>query len=334
MSLGTRVGLIGAGAIAGSHAEAMAAAGVRCVGVADLRIEAASALASKLGVEAFADFRDLAAKGIDAAIVCTPPNSHESIAVWLMNEGIHVLCEKPIATHRQAAVNMCKAARNAGVVLTMATKFRFVDDVAEALSRMRRGDLGTIELVENTFASRVDMTSRWNSNPAISGGGVWMDNGCHSVDLVRHVLGPVHQVMAVSPIRLQSLVVEDTTHAYLLSEKDTPAHIELTWSYSKEAPYLRIIGSEGEISLGWKESRFARRSGGAPEVFGTGYRKQDAFRRNLENFLAAVRGEKSLVTSLEDALASVEVLEAGYSSMRRQSWAPVDSTLSRLAVVA
>ena len=76
-----------------------------------------------------------------------------------MDHGIHVLCEKPFAIDLDHAKMMLAASKRNCVAITMASKFRYVDDVVRAKSIVTSGILGELVLFENAFTSRVDMTT-------------------------------------------------------------------------------------------------------------------------------------------------------------------------------
>jgi predicted dehydrogenase len=148
-----------------------------------------------MGCESYRTYEDLLnGAGCDAVIVCTPPATHPEIALFFIERGIPVLCEKPLAIDVASALAICDAADRKGVVMAMASKFRYVDDVIRAKSLIASGVLGEILLFENAFTSKVDMSKRWNSDPAMSGGGVLIDNGTHSIDIARYLLEPVAEV--------------------------------------------------------------------------------------------------------------------------------------------
>ena len=202
------IGLIGAGGIARQYATAFEnSKEVRVVGVADTRRESSSALAARLGCSAFDSHRAMLDEvgPLDAVVICTPPNSHEPISIDFLERGVHVLCEKPLALDTASASRMLEAAAKSGAILTMASKFRYVQDVVRARNLVASGILGEIVLFENTFTSRVPMTSRWNSDREISGGGVLIDNGTHSVDIMRYFLGPLASVQVVEGKRVQGI---------------------------------------------------------------------------------------------------------------------------------
>lgn len=315
--------LVGAGGIAQSYAQAFEShPDARLVAVADVRADAAAALAARFGCPAFGPHADLlAAVRPDAVVICTPPNTHEEVATAFARRGVHVLCEKPFTLTPASARRMADEARRAGVLLTMASKFRYVDDVTRARDIIARGTIGEVVLFENAFTARVDMANRWNADPAVAGGGVLVDNGTHSVDLTRYFLGPLAEVHCVEGKRVQQLRVEDTVRVFVRSAAGVMGTVDLSWSLNKELDwYVTVYGSKGTIQVGWKQSRYRVQGEADWVVFGAGYQKVAAFRSQLANFARAIRGTEPLVISVDDAIASVDVIEAAYRSLRASPW--------------
>jgi len=329
-----RFGLVGAGAIAQAYAQAFSqTTAAKLVAVADSRREAAEKMADAAQCQAFTDAETMAdAVELDAVLVCTPPSTHRDICCALLERGIHVLCEKPLAITSADAEAMIAAAEARGLHFTMASKFRYVADVQKAKELIANGTIGEVVLFENVFTGRVDMSTRWNSNPEIAGGGVLIDNGTHSVDVARFCLGELAEVQAMEGNRIQLLPVEDTAKMFIRSRQGVLGSIDLSWSVSKELPYfIAVYGSEGTILVGWRESKFRRAGDAEWTVFGAGYDKFAAFRGQIENFARVVRGEESLVVTPEDALASVQVIEAAYRSLARGAWEPITEPTAELA---
>lgn len=323
--------LIGAGGIAQTHLQAFAKTNLASLkAVVDVRLESAQAVAAAMHCKAFSDVaaipNDLS---IDAAIVCTPPSTHPQICAQLAKRGCHVLCEKPVATRLSIALDMIETAAKAETILTMASKFRYVEDMVYAKQLITSGVLGDILLFENTFAGHVDMTKRWNSNPAISGGGVLIDNGTHSVDIVRYLLGPLDSIQTIEGLRSQDLPVEDTVRIHAKTSKGTLAAMDLSWSINKQTPwYASIYGTQGTVLIGWKESKYKRAVDTDWTIFGRGYDKVQAFTSQLNNFCNAIHGIEPLLITSEDAIASAEAIERAYESMKKDDWITLNPTTS------
>ena len=329
MTEALRLGLIGAGAISQAYIKALEGSTIaRWAGMADIRPEAAKAAAETMECAAYTSYQDLVEKaGVDAVIICTPPATHTEIALHFLEQGIPVLCEKPLSVDVEGAKAIVDAAEKKGVVLAMASKFRYVDDVIRTKSLIASGVLGDILLFENAFTAKVDMSKRWNTDPKVSGGGVLIDNGTHSVDIVRYLLGPIAEVLAVEGKRSQNGAVEDTANLFLRTQTGTPATVDLSWSINKELnTYLRIYGTNGTILVGWRESKFRQSSSPDWVVFGRGYDKNQAFGRQVANFCHRVLGSEPLLISNEDAVASVAVIQAAYDSLAERRWISVPKT--------
>lgn len=320
-----KFGLVGAGGIAQAYAQAFNES--KCcelAAIADVRPDAAAALAEIVGGNAYGDYKELANVELDAVIVATPPATHPEIACFFMERGTPVLCEKPLTTNVADAEKMIDAAAKAGVQFTMASKFRYCDDVIKAKGILASGVLGDVLQFENAFTAKVDMSKRWNSQEEISGGGVLIDNGTHSVDIIRYFLGGIDSVLVVDAGGTQGLKVDENVKMLAKTKNDVTASVDLTWGINKELPYfISIYGTNGTLHIGWRESKYKLNSSPDWTVFGRGYDKVASFKGKIENFAKALRGKEPLFITPADALASVQVIDAAYKSMRQNLWQPV-----------
>ncbi len=191
------VALIGGGNIAKAHVAAAKESGgrVRIAAVVDPVDAAREAIIRDTGAAGFASIDALLASpeasGIRAAIVATPPNTRLRIVRSLVERDIAVLAEKPLAhTFSDAQRLNDLAQRHPHVVTAVGYCHRFTPAIAEMKKRLQAGEIGEVSRFENTFACYLPkMRSHWMSDPAVSGGGSFIDTGCHSLDLFLHLLG-------------------------------------------------------------------------------------------------------------------------------------------------
>lgn len=319
--------LVGCGLIARAYLQALARVPeLQLCAFVDRDERASAALQATHTVPSFPTLEALWQAGLRpaAALVLTPPDTHEALSTWLLQHGVHVLCEKPLAPSIAAAERMLATARASHRRLMMGSKFRYTADVYKAHQLLDSGFCGETVLYENVFCSHVDMTQRWNAVATHSGGGVLVDNGCHSVDLARFLLGPIARVQAQFGKRAQRIDVEDTARLLFTSQNGTLGSIDLSWSMHKETPaYVRIHGTRGTIEIGWQQSRCKATGTGEWQVFGNGYDKVAAFAAQLANFAAVLRDREAPVIDDADALASVVVVDCAYRSQREERWLPV-----------
>ncbi|MDO9383506.1 MAG: Gfo/Idh/MocA family oxidoreductase [Hyphomicrobiaceae bacterium] len=333
-----KIGIVGVGAIAQAHIKALEDASFgKVVAIADIRPEAAKAAAEAVGAKGFTSHEDmLKSEALDGVVICTPPNTHPEIARAFLARSIPVLCEKPVAIDIAGAEAMLAAGRQSKTLVTMASKFRYVEDVIKLRSIIASGLLGEILLLENAFVSPADMSKRWNSQPAVSGGGVLIDNGTHSVDIIAYLLGPIREVLAVTSTFSPDLQVDDNVTLVAKTASGAMAKVDLSWTFDKQQPnFISVYGTQGTAHIGWRGSKYKQKSSSDWIEFGPGYDKVAAFRNNLANFCAAIdRSEPPLIT-MADAIASVYVIKAAYESAQTNGWVRVGtSNVSGLEVVA
>ncbi len=328
---GFKIGIVGCGRISQSYLAALKECPeIRLTAVMDVREEAAKATAEAAGCAYFTNLERFARESaIDGAIVCAPPNEHRLITCTLMECGIHVLCEKPFATCIGDAEAMIRASHETNRILMMASKFRYVEDVIRARAMITSGMLGQVLFFENWFCAKVNMRDRWNSDPEIAGGGVLIDNGTHSVDIARYLLGPICRVCANEARRVDELPVEDTANLAFTTESGTLGSIQLSWSLRGERPdYISLRGTEGCVSIGWAESKYQHNGHREWVNFGTGYNKVEAFKRQMLNFIGTIQGSANPIITLDEALCSVKVIDAAYRSLHEQAWVNLEGIAS------
>lgn len=324
-----RFGIIGCGRIAQTHLQALGTLPeAKLTAAVENRPAAGEAVAAEHKCKLFTDYRDPALKElVDAVIICAPPNLHHPISRHFLERGVNVLCEKPLTIGSSDAVELVKLSAEKDALLMMASKFRYVDDITKAKAIVEAGILGRVVLYENSFCSRISMADRWNATKSVSGGGVLIDNGSHSADIARYLLGPIVQVQAQPGIPAQGLEVEDTVRVQFMTRSGVLGTFDLSWSINKDSKnYIQIFGSEGTLQVGWKGSRYCQDGSSKWIPFGTGYDKTKAFSSQLSNFIDCLKGRDKPVITAEDSLASVQVVEAAYRSAGNNHWLKIESS--------
>jgi predicted dehydrogenase len=166
---------------------------------------AASAAELHIGADrAYADYAEMArreaarADGIDAVAIVTPNHLHARIATAFLDAGIHVICDKPMTTTVDDALDLVRTVRRTGLVFGLTHNYTGHPLVREARERVRAGELGAIRVVQVEYpqdwlTTRIEATGQkqaaWRTDPAQSGGGAIGDIGSHAYNLAAFITG-------------------------------------------------------------------------------------------------------------------------------------------------
>lgn len=321
-----RLGIVGCGRIAETHAEALELIPeAQVVGVCDTDSKRAKSFADRFNAPSYSDHRKFyETVHMDGVIICSPPVFHADQAISAFEHKINVLCEKPLCMNANEARDMMKAQEKAGVIGMPASKFCFCVDVAKAKAIIQSGILGKILLYENIFTSTVDMRNRWNSKKEISGGGVLFDNGSHSIDIARFLLGDIESVQATIGIQVQNFDVEDTAKLSIQMKNGVLGVINLSWSMKEDREdFVSVYGSEGTLKVGWAQSRYRQANSNEWVVFGKGYSKVDSFVKQNKHFIDCILNDASPLLNLQDGFHAVNTIVKAYDSMAKNRWIKV-----------
>lgn len=303
----SRVILVGCGGIARAHAAAIGAANI--VALCDLNREAARHLQIGFAPDApLYDSLDAALRCShgDAVVVCTPPTTHIALATRAILEGVAVLCEKPLATRASDAKMLVELAAIREVKLRTSAKYRFAAGVEIAKNWAELGELKRIQIA---FGAPFPYAHSWHANQKLSGGGVWMDNGPHALDLARFFAGEL-EVCAVENWRCDG-DLETEVGVVLRNKNGVAIHIELSWLRGL-GDWLAILeGKGGMLKIGWREVLW-QPARGKSQVLQIGYDKNSCF---IEQWRSFCEGDGRL--DADNGARVVELLQAVYEIARQ-----------------
>ena len=314
-----RIGVVGTGTIGRTHLNAYRRAGVNPVAVADVDPAAVEAVASEFGATAYPDVATMLAEGdLDAISVCTPPSTHQALAVQALEAKVAVLCEKPMARTADECALMVKAANVNRTLLTVGFCHRFQPEIEAMKAAIADGRIGTVLTFRNRFSGPLNgVESSWFSQPAVSGGGVLMDTCVHSVDLFRYLFGEVGQVRALTATtataRGPALGVEDSAVLSLQSEAGVLGVIEASWRTAPGEAVVTVSGSHGRLHLDYATMKLTEVGVDGTEsvVEVTG---EDRFTRQARHFLSCVAGTAEPRVTPADGARAIAVLAEATAS--------------------
>jgi predicted dehydrogenase len=257
-----RFGIVGCGTISTAHAEAIVSLpDAQLVAVADPITERAATMAERYHVCAYADLTAmLQAEQLDVVNVCTASGLHGPQAVEIMHSGRHVIVEKPMAISLVAIDEMLRVQAECGVKLAVISQHRF-EPAIRALHRLIGEDalgrlvLGSVHILWWRSQAYYD-TGAWRGTWAMDGGGVLMNQGIHSIDLLCWLLGPddpvqpVVSVCAYTDTLTHRIETEDTAVASLRFRSGALGSIAATTSaYPGVTTRLDILGDRGSALI-------------------------------------------------------------------------------------
>ncbi|WP_159882159.1 Gfo/Idh/MocA family protein [Paenibacillus puerhi] len=182
-----RVAVIGAGAIAQSHLNALQQLeSTTPVAIADIQEDRARTLAQAYsGVQAYTDYRRmLQVERPDLAIVTLPHFLHKEAALACAEAGCHLLLEKPMALNAEECDEIMQAVRRAGIRILVGHTQRYIPHNLEAKRWIKEGTLGQLLMINDARHIDYFHDSRpaWFFEKRLSGGGILANLGSHSVD--------------------------------------------------------------------------------------------------------------------------------------------------------
>jgi len=336
-----RLGIIGCGAIAeGAHLPAaLTSPRAELTVLTDTSEPRLRHLQSEFGLGPITrlDYRDTFDL-VDAVILALPNNLHAPVAIEFLSRGIHVLCEKPLASTLEECERMCRAADAGHAVLAVGYVTRFFPSTELTKGLIHSGFLGSLQSFDYEFGTAGGWvtSSGYNLSRATSGGGVLMVSGSHFIDRMLYIFG-----------RAELIDYRDDSHggveancfarfqAEVLGQA-VPGQVILSKTH-RLANRLRVIGDTGTLEVREGQARSVHFSPAhgkfQEEIFPAGMsaaEEPDYFSVQLDDFLRAIQTHSLPRIDGAQGTLSVALMEQCYRIASRLDEPWNTSTLDRL----
>ncbi len=298
--------------------------GVELLGVTDDDPLRGQTIAAQNQAHYFHTYEDLLEAKPDGVIICTENNRHRPLVEMAASRGIHILCEKPIATtlaDAQAIVDVCD---KSGVLLMTAFPMRFSAPLLEIKARLDHGDFGDVYCFNGTNRGELPTKHRaWFVDPLLAGGGAIMDHTVHLVDIMRWFTGSEVATMYARSNKIfhaDEVEVETGALEMMTFQNGIFATIDASWSRPQYWPTwggldFEMVTQRGAVVVDafrqnlnvyrhdWQRSNWA-------------YWGSDSNHAMVSEFVAAIRENRSPRVTGVDGLRAVEATLAAYESVR------------------
>ena len=297
--------------------------------VSDLREERLSHIkASYPQIEVTKDYQELFDRDLDAVVIATPPATHYQLAKECLQHDLHVLVEKPITTKSEHAEELIQIAKTNGLVLMVGHTFEYNAAVHTLKSLVDSGELGQIYYLDaarlNLGLFQREMNVMWDLAP-------------HDISIMLYIMG--HPPLSVSAHGMPFVFegIQDVVYMNLVFPDNILAHIHVSWLDPCKVRRITIVGSKKMVVyndiLNLEKIKIYDKGVDPPPYtdnfgeFNCSYRYGDILipnvrfieplRQECQHFLECIKNHTEPISSGQDGLDVIKVLEAAQLSLSR-----------------
>ncbi|MDQ3678782.1 MAG: Gfo/Idh/MocA family oxidoreductase [Actinomycetota bacterium] len=272
--------------------------------------------------------------GLEAVHVAMPVSMHADVAIAAVRRGLHVLCEKPIASDLAQARAVVAAMQDAGVVGAVNYGRRFQETRERLLERVRevvgRPRMVSIELVHDDHAEPGSRPFTWVQDAEMDGGRL-QGYGVHDLDLLAEAFD-IEAVAAATDVGVspredadgtpREVTAEDAYAILLRFAGGGLGHVSMTaTARHKRGDTIEVHGAEGTVRLDGDKCLWWGRAGEELQSEGPlEASSKDAFARVARNFHAAIRHGEPVDPSLDEGLRVQALFDAVRTAAAERRW--------------
>lgn len=324
-----RIGLVGCGAISNVHVNALKGIDDAVLyGVCDFSYEKAQEFAKEHNVIAYKSLDQmLDDPNVDSVSICTPSGLHAEQTILALEKGKHVLTEKPMALNVADCKKIMETEKRSGKKVSVVSQLRFGKDILKVKQLIEDNCFGKLTncdiYIKYYREPSYYASSPWRGTLKMDGGGALINQGVHGVDVMNFILGKPTVVFSNVDTRIHNIEGEDNCVSLLRypngasgiiqASTATPPGFPLKILIHGEKGFVEITENEitklyldGEYQILTTASESSNRASSNKVLDCSGHQKQ------YRNFINSINNNEKLVSSSQDGLNSLEVIENVY----------------------
>jgi predicted dehydrogenase len=326
-----RVVVFGCGSIGSRHARNIAQIGGHDLLLFDPDTSRAKNLGSEIGAQVATTIDEALASSPDAALICTPPDTHVEVTRRAFESGAHCFVEKPLATDYQQALEIAELAEKSGLNLMVGFNLRFHPGLMKLQQLVADGVLGRIMMVRAEYGQYLP---DWRPNTDYrnnyitgndSGGGIIREES-HEADYVQWLGGDIEDVyVAAGKLSDLDMSAEDSALMVMRLSSGALAEIHVDCVQQGYSRKCKIIGTEATAEWVYETGVTLTRGPGEKDIetFKISPDTNKMYFDEISHFIECVKGNATPPVDGRSALATMHVIEAAHRSMASRKAEPI-----------
>jgi len=282
----------------------------------------AESIAREAGCPYYTNFKKVFTHdNMHCVVVSTPNKLHAPMAVTALKYGKHVFCEKPLARTPEEALLMVKTALKNKVFLKTGSNLRYFPSVQKAKELIDSNAIGELLFLRGWIGNSGEhLKNSWFSNYEMTGGGTFLDNGCHVLDLTRFFLGEVEECTGFVTTAYWAIrPLEDNGFGVFKTMDGKMAFIQSSWTEWAGYMYMETYGTDGCIRIDNRDDlckTILRKRDGFHTVFDYSLQPPQSYWLEFQDFVKAICEGRQPLPSGYDGMRAVQMAHGLYQSSR------------------
>lgn len=255
---------------------------------------------------------------IDCIIISIPNKFHHSAVIPALNEGKHVFCEKPFSRNPEEGSKMVEAAIASKKTLKVGSNLRYFPAVLKTKELLDSKAIGDILFIRGWVGNNGWQLNSWFSDADMTGGGAFLDNGSHLLDIYRWFLGEVEECTGfTATIHWPVSPLEDNGMGIFKFKGGQLGFLHSSWTEWADYMYVEIYGNEGYIRIDNRNPNSTTtlgRKDGTQQIFDYSRLAPQSYNLEFNDYVDTIISGRQPLPSGFDGLRAVQMAWGIYES--------------------